>query len=135
MSDPVVVNVFRDRLQMLGGSPTTVPYVDTLNTRPPKLPDLFVGLERDFSSVQRITLGTPTQFRETGTLFVVISVRAGTGIDVAQTLCEEARDLFHNYAVEQFRVTVVDSATPIDPDEGNFFQLKFPVQYTYDFFK
>lgn len=134
MSDPVVVNLFRERLTSLSGSPT-VPYIDTLNVRPGVLPEVFIGLEREFSSVNRITLGTPTQFRESGTLVVVINVKSGTGIELAQALSEEARDLFHNYAVGHFRVTNVDSSTPIAPDEGNYFQLKFPVQYDFDFFK
>lgn len=134
MSDPVVIDIFRNRLSTLPSSPM-VPYIDTLNVRPASLPDTFIGLERDISSVARVNIGRPAQFREIGTLLVVVSVRAGAGIEAAADISEMVRDAFHDYALLHFQVLVVDSATPVAPDDGSYFQFKVPVQYQFDFFK
>lgn len=130
MSDPIVVAAFKAVL-----ATTSAPYVETLNVRPASLPNTFSTLERDHSEVLRITIGTPTQFRETGVLQVVVHVRAGLGDDSAQTLAEEIRDAFHNYAVGYLSVLEVSSATIFAPDDGNFFEVKIPISYMFDFFK
>lgn len=133
MSDSAVVAAFRARLEsgLVG-----IPYVQTLNNRPASLPDTYVSLERDYCDVERITLGTPTQFRETGSLNVVIAKRAGTGYLDSETLGSQVRDLFHNYSLVHLQVLTVGSTQlAFEPDEGNFFQMKVSVRYIYDFFK
>jgi hypothetical protein len=134
MADPTVVSIVEARL-VPGLDPVTEPYITVLNTRPPGLPNVHVSIERDYSSVDRVTLGRPAQFRETGSITVVVNVRAGIGDYDASILSEKIRNLFHNYYLEHFRVTVVGSAAVFDPDDGNFFQTKIPVQYEFDFFK
>lgn len=74
-------------------------------------------------------------YRERGLLHVNVNVRSGIGDTSARTLAETVRDLFHNYAVGHLRVESVDSAYAVNPDDGNFFQIKVPVHYQYDFFK
>ena len=107
-----------------------------LNVRPSKLPDRWVSLERDYAGVERITIGTPNvQFRENGTLTVVVAVRAGTGDAEANTIAERVRNLFHDYAELHLQVTSVSSATVFDPDDGSFFLVKVPVNYFFDFFR
>lgn len=134
MSDIAVITIVKARLTTL--LPAT-PILDTINVRPGTLPAQFLTVKREFSSVDRISIGPSpnTQFRETGTLTIRVTVQSGIGTDTAEALAEQVRDLFHNYAVTQFRVLVVDSPSVIDPDDGNWFQLEVPVQYQYDFFK
>ena len=131
MSDPIVTTIFKTRL----GSLADVPCIDVLNVRPATLPDVFTSVERDHSTTSRITLGTPTQFREEGVINVVVHVRAGQGSAAAEALTEQVRDLFHNYSVGNLQVYTVDSGVVISPDDGNFFELKVPVGYMFDFFK
>lgn len=134
MSDPIVIAAFEDRIQT--NLPLGVEYVRTLNVRPPKLPDLFVSLERDYSAVDRITLSMPlTQFRELGSLTVAVNVRSGQGVSEAEITAEQIRNLFHNFNVDHLHIQTVGSAAVIAPDDGNFFQVRFPVVYQFDFFK
>lgn len=143
MSDPVVIAVFKTRLETLNSnaSPpisTDVPYLDTLNTRPtPPLPERFTSLERDFAAVDCVAIGGAgnRQFRETGTLTVVVTVRSGTGASEAETISERVRELFHAFEQTHIHVTSVGSATVFDPDDGSYFQLKVPVNYFFDFFR
>lgn len=130
MADPVVTDAFASRLGTL-----STPYVDTLNARPATLPNIYTSIEVENSVVDRITIGSPAMFRESGTIAVKVNVRSGGGDSSAETLAETVRDLFHNYAVGHFRVETVGSAVPLSPDEGNYFQLRVPVVYQYDFFK
>lgn len=130
MSDPAVIAIFEARLGTLA-----TPFVDTLNKRPASLPDEYTSLDRDFSSVERVTIGQPSQWRELGSLTVVVNVRAGTGSEGAGTIGELARDLFFDYSSGHFFVTSVGSGAVLDPDDGGYFQLRFPVQYQFDFFK
>ena len=132
MSDVIVVSAFETRLGTL-----TTPYVKTLNKRPPSLPQTYTSLERDFAVVERVTIGgSPnSQFRETGTLTVVVNVRSGVGVDQADTVAEEVRNLFHNFSTGHLQVMKVDSPVVFDPDDGSYFQLRIPVQYQFDFFK
>jgi hypothetical protein len=130
MSDPVVIGIFETRLDALD-----VEYLDTLNKRPSQLPDQYISLERDFSSVERITIGQPSMWRELGSLTVVVNVRSGTGSATAATIGELARNLFFDYKQGHLYVITVGSGTVLDPDDGGFFQMKFPVQYQFDFFK
>ena len=130
MSDPVVINAFKAILATTGA-----PFVDTLNVRPATLPNTFSTLERDHAEVARITIGTPAQFRESGVLQIVVHVRAGLGDGPAQMLAEQIRDAFHDYAAGNLFVLAVGSATVFEPDDGNFFEMKVPVHYQYDFFK
>lgn len=130
MSDPIVIAAFRARLETL-----TTPFVQTLNERPSSLPTLYTSLERDYCEVERITLGVPSQFRETGTLTVVVAQRSGLGYTAAETLAEEVRALFHNYSLVHLQVLTVGSPTVFEADEGNYFLMKVPVRYMFDFFK
>lgn len=130
MSDPLVIAAFE---VLLTAAP--IPYVDTLNLRPATLPDQYVSLERDHSTVIRVTLGLPAMFRENGVLSILVSVRSGYGSTSAGGLAEQVRDLFHDCTVGHFRVLSVGSAFVISPDDGNYFQLKIPVEYEFDFFK
>ena len=130
MSDPLVVAVFEARLALLAPG---VPYLRTLNIRPPDLPDAYVSLERDYATVDRITIGVPTLFREQGSLSVVVNTRAGTGVTPGDTIAEQVRALFHNFNQDHLHVQTVGSAVVFDPDDGSFFQLKVPVQYQFDF--
>lgn len=130
MSDPFVVAAFKVVL-----STTSAPFVDTLNTRPASLPETFSTLERDHAEVSRVTLGTPAMFREVGVLQIVVHVRSGIGDSAAQVLAEEVRDAFHNYALGYLQVQEVASAVVFAPDDGNYFELKIPVTYLFDFFK
>lgn len=134
MSDPVVVTIIKARLAAV--VPAT-PVIDTLNTRPASLPAHYCTVQRDFSSVARISLGgSPnTQFRETGTITISVTVKSGTGTSEAEMIAEQVRNAFHNYALVHFQVLVVDSPVVGSPDDGNWFQLDVPVQYLFDFFK
>lgn len=132
MADTAVVQLFEARLEL--GSPS-IPFLQTLNERPSALANVWTSIEQDHSNVERIGLGVPSAFREIGSIIVVIHVRAGTGVDAARSYVDAIRDMFHNYAVDHFRVTTVGSEFTVDPDDGSFFQLKFPVEYNFDFFK
>lgn len=131
MSDVQVIDAFKARL-----ATTSSPFRDTLNQRPSTIPDTFTSLERDQSTVKRITIGTPAMFREDGVLCVIVHTRAGLGDASAQTAAEEVRDAFHNYFVGQLQILEVHSPRPeTDDAEGNFFRVRVPVQYQFDFFK
>lgn len=132
MSDPTAVALVRARLADLASA---TPVLETLNIRPASLPNAFLTLERDHSLVSRITLGTPTLFREVGAINVVVHTRSGIGDTDAGVLAEEVRSLFHNYAVGHFQVLTVGSAAIFLPDEGNFFEVKVLVEYQLDFFR
>jgi len=135
MSAPAVIAIFEARL----ASDVTLPaVVQTVNVRPgTALPEQFLTLKRDFATVQRIGIGPSpnTLFREFGTLTIRVTVASGIGTDEAEALSQQVSDLFHNYAVTHFRVTVVNPPSFITPDEGNWFQYDVPVEYQYDFFK
>lgn len=133
MSDPVVIALVKSRLEAILA--VDEPVLETINARP-RLTPKFVSIERDYSAVDRVTLSSPlTQFRETGTISIVVNVQSGTGTAVAEELAERVRDAFHNYASGQFQVMTVGSAVVFEPDDGNYFQMKVPVQYMFDFFK
>ena len=133
MADPRVIAICRDRIETflaLSG----VPFRATLNVRSASVP-IYVSLERDFSSVERVTLGVPSMFRETGSLTAIVAVQSGTGTSKGEILTEELRDLFHNFYSEHFRVETVDSYTVLESDDGNYFQLRVSIHYYFDFFK
>lgn len=138
MSHPQVLADFKARvvgLMTLDSPPIAVPLLETLNIRPSSAPDKFITLERDHSYTSRITLGVPTQFREMGIISIVVHVRSGIGADAADILAEQVCDLFHNFSVGYLQVLTVGSAVFVNPDDGNFFELKVPVDYMFDFFK
>lgn len=138
MSHPQALAYFKAQLSglmTLDSPPVSVPLIETLNVRAPSMPDKFVTLERDYSTTSRITLGVPTQFREEGIVNIVVHVRSGIGADAADILAEQVRDLFHNFSVGYLQVLTVGSAVFVNPDDGNFFELKVPVDYIFDFFK
>jgi len=134
MSDPLVIAAFTVRLSSVL-DPVTEPLIETINVRP-NLPPVYVSIERDYSAVERITLSMPlTQFREYGSLSIVVTTPAGVGTTDAEVLAEKIRDAFHNYAAGFLHIESVGSAAVVEPDDGNYFQMKVPVQYQFDFFK
>ena len=133
MADPAVVALVKARLADVPAMPP-LPILETLNVRPTALPDAFLTIEHDHSETTRITLGIPTQFREDGALNILVHVRAGIGDTDAFTIAELVRSIFHNYMVGHFRVLQAKSAVITQPDDGNFFEAKVPLDYQYDFF-
>lgn len=135
MADPAVVSIVKARLS---ASITGLSILDTINARPPLPSDVerkFVSIEHNHADVQRITLGQPAQYREAGGIYVVCQTAAGKGTAVANTLAETVRGLFFEYALDHFRVLAAKSALVFENDDGNFFTLKVPVEYEFDFFK
>lgn len=134
MADPTVVAIVKARLLTLSG----ITFLETLNARP-NLPTSidrkFITIEADYADVDRITLGQPAMYREIGGLYVVCQTASGKGLTVANALAEMARGLFFDYAVGYFRVTAAKAAVSFENDDGNWFTLKVPVQYVFDFFK
>lgn len=133
MSAETVVQIFKDRLQ--NNLPAGFQFVETLNVRPGSLPERFISLEYDYSSTDRITLGTPTQFRENGSITVQVKIPSGKGEAELRSVIEVLRDLFHNYDVGFYHTVAVGSAAVRDSDNGNFAEMIFSVVYWFDFFK
>jgi hypothetical protein len=134
MADPAVESLTKARLATLAG----ITILETLNARPAVPTDLarkYLSIEHDHCDVQRITLGQPAQYRESGSLFVVCQTASGSGQAAANALAEAVRGLFFEYATNHFRVLAVKSAIVFEVDNGNFFALRVPIQYQFDFFK
>jgi len=113
----------------------SIPFIQTVNTRVAgALPAEWTTLEFENTRTERITIGqTNILYRETGTFNVVIHVRSGIGLSRANILASEIGVLFRDYAVGYLRVVSVQSGTIFQPDEGNFFQVRVPVDYQFDF--
>lgn len=135
MSHQAVIEAFVTRLADIDASPA-VPFVDTLNSRPETRPDIYLSLDRDYATTYRVTLGPPSMFREQGTLQVVVTVRSGIGSSAAGTLATAAQTLFQDWVAlsGNLRIISAHSGAVFDPDDGNHFQMKVPVEYQYDFF-
>lgn len=135
MADPAVIAIAKARL--LGGL-TGVAFLQTLNERSTLATASdrkYTSLEHNFSETERITLGQPAMYRESGSFYVVCQTPAGRGVVLANTLAETVRGLFFEYAVDHFRVLAAKSATIFEPDDGNWFTAKVPIEYQFDFFK
>jgi hypothetical protein len=128
--DPAVSVIAKARLQTLVG----ITFFDTFNTRA-TLATPYTSIEQDYSTTQRITLGQPARYRELGSFVVVIGVQSGLGLTQATTISEQVRNLFFEYISGLFSVLSVGSIIAVAPDDGNYFQVKVPVEYQFDFFK
>lgn len=130
-----VNQLFVDRLSSDAAMP---PYIETVNSRPvqtPKADSEWMTAEYDYSGIDRITIGSPALYREQGTVTVVGMVPSGSGLDRAMELAERIRDLFWGYYTESIRIDEVGSGVVYKPDSGNFFLIRVPVPYVFDFYR
>lgn len=117
-----------------------IPYLDTINTRPtainPTLTPEWTTLELDISNVDRISLGrTGARFREEGSVTIVVNTRSGEGKQRGYELSEEIRSLFWEYSSGFLRIIRVSSGVIYQPEDGNWFQVRIPIDYQFDFTK
>lgn len=137
MSSPQVRSAFRERVQSLLAGFT---YVESINrAEPPKdLPAQWYTLDFIGAVDERIALGRPSLFRESGdaivALFSAQQIGDGPVTDAAQTL----RDLMANWRDDTGQLRVQDVGPPLDLDGGDFrgawYAVTVDVRYTFDRF-
>ena len=139
MSSRPVRQWFRSTLAAVPGG---VPFKETVNSTPnPKnLPDLWVTVEFQNSSEQRMTLGSRALFREYGTVNIVILGLSGRGDEDVLAEAERYRSAFSNIST-QLTAGVEEGTLRIDAPEppntdatesGNWFLASVSCPYTFD---
>ena len=117
-----------------------VPYHDTINTMPePKVLTALVSwctLEFMAPTEQRLTLGAPGLFRESGQVHVLVLTKSGKGDEAAVEASEAFRALFTGINLDTGggRLTIDAPEPPsTEPTEsGNWFLASVICSYTYD---
>lgn len=97
----------------------------------------FLEIEYPAAREDRIPIGTPALFRETGGIRFVVNVLTGDGIDSAAPYVEELRNMFRDkddFAGLPTLSTLEASPAVFDPKNqaGAFYRVPFVVLYQYD---
>lgn len=139
MSSVVIRDWFR--AEVLTRLPT-IPYKETVNVAPsPKnLPDLWMTLEFQPSSEERLTLGTRAMFREYGVVQLIFLGLSGRGDSVVLAAAESGRTVFQQVSVSltvgsETGVLRIDAPSPPTTDlteSGNWFLASVSCPYTFD---
>jgi hypothetical protein len=120
----------------------TIPYIDTVNSTPsPKnLPDLWVTLEFNVPSEERLSIGPNALFREFGVVNVVVLGLSGRGDDAVVQAAEvfKAGFQFRNATLSVgaesgvLRIDTVDPPSTELSESGNWFLCSVTCAYTLD---
>lgn len=96
----------------------------------------FVSIEYPVSNSERIGMGQPGYFRESGGVRVVINILKLTGADQALEWAAELAALFHEAEFDDV-VTEVPSTPEFDQNNRNgpFYEVPFVVPYYFDYIK
>jgi len=131
MSSEAVRAIFR---QIVPAAAAPTPYIETVDTQVDlgKCPDAWVTLEFVQSQRQRVSIGSPGCFRETGQVDVHCITRSGTGDAAATALAEQITQALLQTRIAHFRFVTIDSPTLSPSDSGNWADLVVPCEYAFD---
>lgn len=136
MSGAFVREQLRTRVAAL--APPGFVYVESVNLATPSkvLPPLHYSLDFPPATDERIALGMPGLYRESGTPSVQFFVAPQTGDVDACTAAESVRAGLIDWADATGQLRVLSVGPPNDIDGGDFragfYAMGIDVQYTYD---
>ena len=115
-----------------------IPLQDTDNEEPDRstLPESWATTDYVGYGEQRMSLGTVACRRETGTITVVVFVKAGTGSDQALTLAESIRTAFRDWkdSTGNISITEVVPAETGEASSGRWFAAAVNLNYNFDIY-
>lgn len=141
---PVVYDWFKANMQSFSPG---IPFYETQSVGMPNagraLPDMWLTMETDTSGMQRLSVGVPAIFRESGTVSCVFLGKSGRGIRdclvAAQKLADDVRDNhYQTDLIEEsghkgtLRIEDVSSPDPDPYEQGNWLLCSVLCTYTYD---
>lgn len=140
---PVVYDWFKANMELFAGP--DVPFHETQGQIPDNknLPPMWLTMESDISTVQRLTIGLGALYRESGTVSCVFLAKSGLGIRdslmAAQRLADEVRDKHYQVELTEstgrkgtLRIENVSSPDPDPFEQGNWLLCSVICAYTYD---
>jgi hypothetical protein len=97
--------------------------------------DLWATAEYVAFNEERISLGSPACWRESGTITIVISGISGDGDAALLVASNNIRNAYRGWDVDKISVIKVDppQATPSFSD-GNWYSMEINLTYDYDYF-
>ncbi len=115
-----------------------IPLHDTDNEEPDRstLPAEWATTDYIAYGEARVSLGAVACRRETGTITVVVFVKAGTGSDQALVLAESVRTAFRDWkdATGKISVTEVVPAETGEASNGRWFAAAVNINYNFDIY-
>lgn len=136
MSSTVVRTQFRSAL--VAQFPA-VPYVETLGTEVDEeaLPALWMSMAFAAGPDERLSIGTPCYWEETGVCRVMVAGLAGAGDAAVSAQADAVAEFFRNWQVpaESLRVTgVTPPSTGEDDSDGRWLYFVIDLAYVRGFF-
>ncbi len=133
MSSKIVRDAFEAAFAVLVPG---IPLHDTDNEEPERgtLPDEWATTDYASYGEARASLGAIACRRETGTITVVVFVKAGTGSDQALTLAETIRTAFRDWkdTTGKISITEVVPSETGDASDGRWFAAAVNLHYNFD---
>ena len=132
MSSKYVRDEFRDSWDTKVPS---IPLYETLNDDPDHddMPDLWATVEFVAFNEAQVSLGSPSCRRETGTIIIVVSARAGIGDATLLTAAETIRTAYRHWAVTDLNITQIDPPlSDLGYSDGMWYTMSIDVSYVYD---
>jgi len=131
MSSETVRTIFR---QIVPAAAAPTPYIETVDTQVDlgKCPDAWVTLEFVQSQRQRVSIGSPGCFRETGQVDVHCITRSGTGDADGTALAGQITQALAQTRIAHFRIVTIDPPTLAPSDSGNWADVVVPCEYAFD---
>ena len=114
----------------------SVPFYETINDDPDHttMPDIWATGEFVAFNEDQVALGNPSCRRETGTIIVVVSGKAGEGDSDLNTAVETIRTAYRHWASSNgVKVTQIDP--PLSDDgfsSGRFYTMSVDISYVFD---
>lgn len=132
MSSKTVRDAFRDSWATAVPS---VPLHETINDDPDhtSMPDLWATVEFVAFNEDPIALGNPSCRRETGTIIVVVSGKAGEGDSALNTAVDTIRTAYRHWVSDGVKVTQIDP--PLSDEgfsSGRFYTMSVDISYVFD---
>lgn len=140
---PTVYDWFKDHMQQMVGP--DVPFHETQGQLlvQKNLPDMWMTMETDTTSMNRITIGSPAIYREAGSVSCVYLIKSGRGfadsLVAAQRLADDMRDNHYQTELTEvdgragtLRLENISSPDPAPYEDGNWLLCSVICAYTYD---
>ena len=126
-----VRDLFRARVAAVSPAPyrETIGTVVDLNT----IGDSWVTLEFPLVTAQRVSLGYPCCYRESGAVVVHCFARSGLGETEAMQLAEAIRPAFDVPYLSDVRLLGTSPPSLIPTDNGEWLDVVLPVAYEWDY--
>ena len=112
--------------------------IETINRDPSPggLPTVWATVLFAMTAEERVSLGSPACYRETGEILVTCICRSGDGDLPAVDAAESVRSAFHDWHDPTGLLAIIDTSPPPDTEygdsRGRWYAVEVPLGYRYD---